>query len=102
MKHILFTLLLLSSLTIYAQDEVDSWYLNERPEHVYQYAEGGIRRLPFKVGTRESAALTCSGSPRVPVVLVQFADRPFHAAGNTDEEIIHSFYKKAMTKQFYC
>lgn len=91
MKHILFTLLLLSSLTIYAQDEVDSWYLNERPEHVYQYAEGGIRRLPFKVGTRESAALTCSGSPRVPVVLVQFADRPFHAAGNTDEEIIHSF-----------
>lgn len=74
-----------------AQEIEDTWNENLRPEHIYQYSENGVRRLPQKVGSRKSAPLTCVGSPKVPVVLVQFADRPFHAAGTTSEEIVNSY-----------
>lgn len=84
--------ILFSCLSVSAQqEEVVDWYQNNRPEHVHDYADGGVRRLPFKIGSRETAALSSIGSPKVPIVLVQFADRSFAASGKTDEEIVQSY-----------
>lgn len=93
MKKILFALLTLCSIVLSAQtvNEDNEWLMNRRPEHIYQYSENGVRRLPSRVGSRQTAALTCMGQPKVPVVLVEFADRPFYAAGKTKEEIRHSY-----------
>ena len=46
-----------------------------------------------KIGTRASAPLPCMGSPKVPVVLVEFSDLPFTVAGQTSEEV-HANYDK--------
>lgn len=91
MKKLLFAFFSLFSLFSFAQDNIEDWYLNERPEHVYEYAEGGIRRLPSKVGSKNSAPLKSVGTPKVPIILVQFADRPFYAAGKSSDEIRHSY-----------
>ncbi len=92
MKKIWLALCALLPLTVFAQvHEDDDWMLNGRPEHVYEYAEGGVRRLPFRIGNRKGAPLPCVGSPKVPVVLVQFSDRPFQASGKTKDDILHSY-----------
>lgn len=79
------------ALPVMAQESHDDWFDNQRPERVYEYAEGSIRRLPMKVGSRANAPLICTGSPRVPIVLVQFTDRKFYASGKTNEEIHRSY-----------
>ena len=43
-----------------------------------------------KIGTRASAALPCTGSPKVPVVLVQFCDTLFRNADNP--EVVRKHY----------
>lgn len=53
-----------------------------------QFPEGGTRRI----GSRSSAPLPCTGSPKVPVVLVNFSDLKFSAA-ETDAAV-HEFYHK--------
>ena len=57
-----------------------------RIENVTDYSallresNNGARRI----GTRSSAALPCTGSPKIPVVLVQFADLKFLDYDNED------------------
>ena len=54
------------------------------PENLTEYtnhAASSVRR----VGTREGAPLVCTGSPVVPVVLVQFADTKFTSADTPEE-----------------
>lgn len=92
LKRIIPVASLLACLPVAAQqDDMEEWFQNERPEHVYEYAEGGVRRLPAKVGSREKAALSSMGSPKVPVVLVQFQDRKFEVSGKTEEGILNSY-----------
>lgn len=91
MKYYLFAIVMMFTFSVYAQEAEEEMFNVQRPEHVYQYADGGVRRLPFRVGSRQTAPLTCYGSPKVPVVLVQFADRPFYASGKTVEEVLQSY-----------
>lgn len=67
-------------------DEDEGLFIG-RPIHEDVYDESGIRRMPKKVGSRATAALPATGSPVIPVVLVEFSDRKFSAAGKTPEEI---------------
>ncbi len=90
-RHLLFILFALISLHSFAQDITDEDFLPLRPEHIYEYSESGVRRLPSKIGSRSTAALACMGSPKVPVILVQFADRPFYAAGKTKTDIVNTY-----------
>lgn len=92
MKKIFLTLLMgLSSASLMAQ-----FHLDGRPEcmlgdeleiedgpHYYR----GIRKL----GSQQSAPLKASGEQKIPVVLVQFADKPFTAADGTPEGV-QQFY----------
>ncbi len=48
------------------------------------------RLAPQHIGSRETAPLPSTGSPRVPVILVNFADSVF-TVGNTSEEISHYY-----------
>lgn len=45
-----------------------------------------------RVGSRTSAPLPCTGRPKVPVILVQFPDKPFTSA-ETEEEVVNIFQK---------
>lgn len=76
-----------------AEDADGDWLQNriERPQRVYEYDEGGIRRMPQKIGSRKTAPLPCTGSPKIPVILVQFPDRSFYASGKSDAEVRHSY-----------
>lgn len=81
-KWIVMMVLLVATLNIAAQkDEIK---LRGRIENVTEYSvpssEKGLRR----VGSTTSAPLVCYGSPKVPVILVQFPDLPF-TIGETDE-----------------
>lgn len=49
-------------------------------------------RTPMKIGRRSDAPLQCTGSPLIPVVLVQFADTVFTCADSA--EAIYDFYLK--------
>lgn len=92
MYRYLFIFLICFSFELSAQtDDFDDWSQISVPEHVYQYSDNGVRRMPSKMGSKQNAALTCIGSPKVPVILVQFADRRFYASGKTEDEIVHSY-----------
>lgn len=60
----------------------------QRPEELISL--GNERRKKHRIGSLDSAPLPASGSPRVPVVLVNFQDSTF-SVGNTDEEIRHYY-----------
>lgn len=94
-KHII-PLLLLTFLTtpLFAQDteEEEEWYPTERILNLTDYHMlPSANHIRSRIGKRETAPLTCMGSPRVPVVLVQFPDRPFQASGETPEQIKENF-----------
>ena len=83
-NRLLLTLLLavFSMWTAAQEEEVER---RGRIEHVgggQVHAATGKRR----VGSVATAPLTCMGSPKVPVILVQFPDKSF-TAGETDEEV---------------
>lgn len=59
----------------------------------YEKVAQDMQRSPKKLGTRASAPLTCMGSPKVPVVLVEFSDLSFTVAGGTSQEV-HDNYDK--------
>lgn len=62
-----------------------------RIENVTDYEELLAGQIGTRaVGSASSASLPCMGSPRVPVILVQFADTKFSIA-ETDEDI-HALY----------
>lgn len=56
-----------------------------------------VNRIPMTVGKRETAPLTSMGTPAVPVVLVQFADKKFSAnqdAEHKDTVDLFTFYDR--------
>ena len=63
--------LLLPALPCHAQDDADDWRLNGRPECRLADTPLAPNRGAHRVGSRQTAPLTCMGSPRVPLVLVQ-------------------------------
>lgn len=93
MKKILFGAFALCSLTMSAQtSEEESWFYNLRPERVENMVtdENGTRKELLKVGSANQGVLSVK-SPKIPVILVQFNDRPFSTAGKTDEEVRNSY-----------
>ena len=82
--------LLVATLNMAAQEE--EVMMRGRIENVTDYssmpslAREGLR----KVGSLAAAPLTNMGSPRVPVILVQFPDRPFTV--RETEEDVHQVY----------
>ena len=99
---------LMTAVAITAQDNVDEWMLNGRPECVHETAAGTAPHGRHKIGSQATAALKAKGVKMVPVVLVAFSDLAFSAADlverdaddnivsrtkGTDEEV-NAFYQK--------
>ena len=86
----LITALLLTSTNIMAQEEED-FDVRGHIEHIgtgqMLSPQKGMRRI----GTTATAPLTCMGSPKVPVILVQFADSSFSV--KEDEEAVKQAYQ---------
>lgn len=55
-------------------------------ENVSDYHCWGISTGQRRIGSLVTAALPCFGSPKIPVILVQFSDR-FFSVGETEEEV---------------
>lgn len=53
-------------------------------------AQSHALRAPRRIGSQATAALPASGSPKVPVLLVSFADKNFSVAGN--DEDVRNYY----------
>lgn len=87
----LITALLLTSTNIMAQEEED-FDVRGHIEHIgtgqMLSPQKGMRRI----GTTATAPLTCMGSPKVPVILVQFADSSFSV--KEDEEAVKQAYQE--------
>lgn len=79
---------LLPHSTLFAQDETDNWMGYGRPECLLSPEPLAPNRGPHRVGSRLTAPLTCVGSPRVPVVLVQFADKKLQTPSANEAEIV--------------
>ena len=80
---------LLGALHASAQaDSMEDWLQNGRPEHVEAFVTDGTgtHRMPVCIGAANAGILTAP-PPRIPVVLVEFQDRKFHASGKTHEEV---------------
>lgn len=80
--------LLLPALPCHAQDDADDWRLNGRPECRLADTPLAPNRGAHRVGSRQTAPLTCMGSPRVPLVLVQFADKKFTTPSAEEADIL--------------
>ncbi len=87
-KSIICTFALLSA-AISANAQVNELRFG-RPEHIM---DNNARRAPQRIGSQSSASLKAMGQPRIPVVLVQFADTKFTAAGTTKEEV-NAYYQQ--------
>lgn len=81
-KGIMMMVLLMATLNMAAQDE--EVMVRGRIENVTEYSIPSSEKGLRKVGSTASAPLVCQGSPKVPVILVQFPDLPF-TIGETDE-----------------
>ncbi|MCQ2223030.1 MAG: M6 family metalloprotease domain-containing protein [Bacteroidaceae bacterium] len=70
-------------------DEEDDLFVLQRPECDVKLngpaIEGG-RRVARRIGSA-GEYLATTGAPRIPIVLVEFPDRPFAATGNTKQEV---------------
>lgn len=97
MKHTIIAFFMaLVAMPVYAQsfdDEEDDLLSTERILTVTPEGErpDGPLRVRRRVGSLQGAALPHFGSPRVPVVLVEFPDRPFEVSGKTKEEVVKHF-----------
>ena len=74
-----------------AQDFSEDWMGYGRPECLLDSARFVPNRGAHRIGSRQTAPLACMGSPRVPLVLVQFADKKFRTP-STDEAEIRAYY----------
>ena len=84
---------LLGALHASAQaDSMEDWLQNGRPEHVETFVTDGTgtHRMPARIGAANAGILTAP-TPRIPVVLVEFQDRKFHASGKTHEEVRQNY-----------
>ena len=95
MKQI-FTILLLSVLctSAFAQHRY-------HVENLTDYSQvSATASNQHRIGLRETAPIPCTGSPKIPVVLVQFADKSFSCDTLFDETIehsdanVHDFYER--------
>ena len=73
-------------------DSMEDWLQNGRPEHVETFVTDGTgtHRMPARIGAANAGILTAP-TPRIPVVLVEFQDRKFHASGKTHEEVRQNY-----------
>ena len=83
-RGIMMMVLLVATLSMAAQEEEVE--MRGRIENVTDYSVQSSEKGLRKVGSTASAPLHCIGSPKVPVILVQFPDLPF-TIGETDEII---------------
>ncbi|MBQ0049608.1 MAG: M6 family metalloprotease domain-containing protein [Bacteroidales bacterium] len=76
-----------------AQTDIEEWMQNQRPEHIESFItdDHGTRRAKLLVGSQKTAPMKAYGEQNIPIVLVQFPDRPFAASGSTVEEVRASF-----------
>ena len=72
----------------HAQDEPDNWMTNGRPENLSVPGTLAANNGAHRIGSRQTAPLTCTGSPRVPLVLVQFADKKFQTPNDNEADIV--------------
>ena len=79
-------LILLASAFIMSMASMAQEMDRYMPENLTEYTNRAASSV-HRVGTREGAPLVCTGSPVVPIVLVQFADTKFTAA-DTPEELV--------------
>lgn len=93
--HYLATFFLASvcSLSVSAQTDNEDKYIDMRPECSVQVdVDGveGVHRHVRRIGIA-GQGLPVTGTPRIPIVLVEFADRPFYAAGTTPEKVRENY-----------
>lgn len=97
MRKITFWVSCLMAFPAIAQDHIDEWLRNGRPEcfHQEEPHAGASHRSPRRVGlgTQANAPMKALGTKRIPVVLVSFADKSFTAADGTAEGV-KAFYDK--------
>ncbi len=82
--------LLFTAPALHAQDDFAEWMQNGRPERVEAATPAlspAVAAPMHKVGSQASAPLTAIGSPKVPVVLVQFDDVKFSTPSENEEEV---------------
>lgn len=100
MKHsVLFLLSIFMSMPLFAG--IKPFYRFDfnnpqasQPQKIQMRASASTSLLPdspMRVGTLKSASLKCTGSPKIPVVLVQFSDKHFTVAS---ADKIVDFYDK--------
>lgn len=82
---------LLVALTGMAQ-EVETYSQRSRIKNYSEYDNISTTPALHRVGSLSSASLPCTGSPSVPVILVQFQDTKF--VGFDEEGYIQEFYHK--------
>lgn len=83
----------LCSLSAAAQNEVLEGYVDfHRPELIETYVTDATGTHPGKhrIGV-PGQFIKLSGSPKIPILLVEFPDRPFSASGATAEEVRANF-----------
>jgi len=83
------------ALAASAQDNIEEWFENGRPEHYETVTidENGVHRAPRRIGSQATAPLKAKGTQKVPVILVAFADKAFTTADSTDAGV-NAFYDK--------
>lgn len=85
-KTILFTLVCMLSVMANAQESIER---RGRIENVTDYSQPVVSKH-HRVGSRSTAPLPCLGSPKVPVILVQFDNLKFTVDTLLNKEIVHS------------
>lgn len=83
---------LLPLSTLSAQDDSAQCMDYGRPECIMPQQPLAPNRGAQRIGSRQTAPLTCMGNPRVPLVLVQFADKKFQTP-SADEAEIRDYYE---------
>lgn len=97
MRKLAFLLSALAAAPTLAQDDTDQWLRNGRPECSHGIAAHAAysHRSSYRVGigSQADAPMKATGTKKVPVVLVAFADKPFTAADGTAAGV-KAFYQK--------
>lgn len=88
MKKLTFILLsMLVSTSLMAQNT--AFKLRQHIENTTDYSQPTVSRH-HRVGSRSTAPLPCLGSPKIPVILVQFPNLPFTSDVLVDKSLTHS------------
>lgn len=79
----------------------DEWGRSERPIHMVEESitSDGLHRAPHRIGSHENAALKSEGERKVPVILVNFADRKFTLG--TMDNLPDSLVTDSVVRDYY-